>query len=739
MGMTRFRRSRRKQGATYQSMEYDNNDKFILIKCIEYLQRHVDKHGLTGRESLEFLSWVLGDMRAEFIECTLSCVDESYRKKHESALYEYDLDHMDFSQIIIKILSPLKLQAHKIVMQHLDQILKKRISCLNYQGFSEIEKTAGKLKKLFILSDIEVDLCLFLFIINSYDPPEDFFSLHLHCEKFIGRKFLSNVLATTTSHLNEIFSAVLVKTGIIEIDQREVCLSDDFLCLFQNPSTRIFSEKFYQKASRDSVPLNQHFVAARQTEHILRLLRDKPGTSTHILLYGKPGTGKTSYAYGLVKELAIPSYEVAQDPDNKTKNRRAAITAALNMTNSGSGSILIVDESDNILNTRNSWFERGETQDKGYLNQLMEEPGVRIVWICNSIRNIDPSLLRRFAFSIRFKPFTRKQRVMLFENIIRTNRVKRFFSSVDIDSFARKYDVNAGTINLSIKKAIESGFQSKTEIIKLFTMGLEAYQDMVNAPSASRATNRIENGYSLDGLNINSNIHTELNLLEKFSEHLQSSRHHLVRNMNLLFYGPPGTGKSELARYIANHLDKEMICKRLSDILNPFVGVAEKNIRNAFIEAEREEAVLVIDEADSLLFSREKSVRSWETSQTNEFLTAMERFKGILICTTNMIKEIDKASIRRFSIKLKFDYLTPDGNTVFYDKLLLPLLERPINNNTQASLKKIKNLTPGDFKTVRDRFAFFPKKELAHELFIDALKEEVTIKNTSYSQKSIGF
>lgn len=174
MGRTKYRRFRRKQGATYQTVEYDNNDKFILIKCIEYLQRHVDKYGLTGRETLEFLSWILGGMRSEFIECTLGLIDENNRKKHESALYEYDLDHMDFSQIMIKMLSPLKLQTLKIVMQHLDQILKKRISRSNYQGFSEIEKTAGKLKKLFILSDFEVDLCLFLFIINSYDPPEDF-------------------------------------------------------------------------------------------------------------------------------------------------------------------------------------------------------------------------------------------------------------------------------------------------------------------------------------------------------------------------------------------------------------------------------------------------------------------------------------------------------------------------------------------------------------------------------------
>ena len=49
--------------------------------------------------------------------------------------------------------------------------------------------------------------------------------------------------------------------------------------------------------------------------------------------------------------------------------------------------------------------------------------------------------------------------------------------------------------------------------------------------------------------------------------------------MNLLFYGPPGTGKSELARYIGNRLQREIICKRASDVIDCYVGETEKNIK----------------------------------------------------------------------------------------------------------------------------------------------------------------
>ena len=160
---------------------------------------------------------------------------------------------------------------------------------------------------------------------------------------------------------------------------------------------------------------------------------------------------------------------------------------------------------------------------------------------------------------------------------------------------------------------------------------------------------------------------------------------------------------------------------------------------NAFDEAEREEAILVIDEAASLIFSRSKATQSWESSQTNEFLTAMERCKGILICTTNMIKEIDNASIRRFNFKIKFDCLKPEGNVIFYNKLLFPLIKTPIDADMIKSLRQIENLAPGDFKTVRDRFAFYPQEELGHQIFVEALAEEAEIKYNHNNKRCIGF
>lgn len=227
--------------------------------------------------------------------------------------------------------------------------------------------------------------------------------------------------------------------------------------------------------------------------------------------------------------------------------------------------------------------------------------------------------------------------------------------------------------------------------------------------------------------------------VKAFDRYLWQGEHDCTLNFNLLFYGPPGTGKSELARYIAHSLNRELICKRASDLLDPFVGVTEKKIRHTFREAETEEAVLVIDEADSLFFSRDRAHHSWEISFTNEFLAQTERFRGILICTTNRLRDLDHATLRRFNYKVEFKYLTPEGNVIFYQKLLSPLLLTPLDQETKTALKHMATLTPGDFRVVRDRFSCCPVGEVSHRQLLQALQEELRLKHIHLGEKKIGF
>ena len=721
-------------------IDMDKNERFILKKSAQFLHRHFKLYPSFSKEAVKMLCWTLGEKIRRIDQFLITHLSEKYKVAFKESLSENGHDFEDHVDLVFGKLKKLTKANLRKLQQLVLSFLEINAARAGYRGKADFEKNVAVLKSMFGLTDHEEEFMIFLFVISTSEAAQEFFVGHLECNKIMGRKYLANVLGLSKTELNRILTGTLRKIEFFEMDGYDLRVEDKFLGLFQNPSDRNFSDEFYSRISQGShLPMEYFLIKPDHRNYIISLLKKKQETPTHVLLYGPPGTGKTSFARSLADYLGIPSYDVAKDETNTTRSRRAAILACLNMTNSGPGSLVIVDEADNLLNTQFSFFMRGETQDKGWLNELLEKPGTRMIWITNSIWGIEESVLRRFAFSLHFRSFNRRQRMQLWENIINANRVERFFGSKDIERYARKYSVNAGVIDLAVKKSVETKPRSKARFHKALKLALEAHRTLANYGEKPVDKNRVEQNYSLEGLNVSGDIKSMMTRLEKFDAFLRNPENRQIINMNLLFYGPPGTGKSELARYIADRLDREIICKRVSDLQSKYVGEGEKNIKYAFQEAEAEKAILVIDEADSLLFSRERAVRSWEISFTNEFLTQMERFRGILICTTNRMKDLDDASIRRFNHKLKFDYLLPDGNVVFYEKLLVNLIGPSLDEKSRAELKNILNLTPGDFKTVRDRFAFYTPEELSHKMLLEALKDESRIKNDHGKNVKIGY
>jgi SpoVK/Ycf46/Vps4 family AAA+-type ATPase len=720
-------------------MDSDKNDLYVLLKCIFYLQRHLSKYLCFDMETLKLICWILGEDMQLLGNFLLSKMEEKSKAKFEEELLECDLIPDDYSHELANIIRKGKSINKKKLYDYVSNLMMEKLRGIRYRGQSEIEKSIIALKKMFGLTDQETGFCEFLFITSTYSTAENFFLDHLECHKFYGRKYLANILGISNPELYKVTYGSPQKIGFYEIDKWGISVEDEFIDLIQNPSDKNISKNFYKNVPRGSVPLDHYFVDQDQTAHILDLLKRKPQTATHILLYGPPGTGKTSFAYSLLDKIKDPAYEIVRGDENTAKNRRAAILACLNMTDFDQGSIVLVDEADNLLNTRSSWSMRGETQDKGWFNGLLEEPGTRMIWITNSIHGIEDSVLRRFAFSVHFKPFNRRQRIMLWENIVRQNRCKRYFNKTDIEYFARTYEVSAGVIDLALKKSVEKRVSSKKQFHQSVKLGLEAHQTLGNYGEKKVDKERVEKNFTLEGLNINGDLDAMLKQLEAFDACLRKDDENEIMNMNLLFYGPPGTGKSELARHIAGRMDREIICKRISDLQSMWVGAGEKNIKAAFQEAEAEEAVLIIDEADSVLFSRDRARNSWEISFTNEFLTQMEKYRGILVCTTNRLDDLDPASLRRFNHKVGFDYLTPIGNLLFYDLFLSSLTHAQLDDPHRKQVKAMQNLAPGDFKVVRDRYSFYPKEDINHHTLIETLKKEAELKNYNKNSRQIGF
>ena len=75
----------------------------------------------------------------------------------------------------------------------------------------------------------------------------------------------------------------------------------------------------------------------------------------------------------------------------------------------------------------------------------------------------------------------------------------------------------------------------------------------------------------------------------------------------LSFYGPPGTGKSMAAEAIADELGKKIIRASYADIVSKYKGQGQKMAKALFLAAEKQDALLFIDEAESLLAKRASS------------------------------------------------------------------------------------------------------------------------------------
>lgn len=147
-----------------------------------------------------------------------------------------------------------------------------------------------------------------------------------------------------------------------------------------------------------------------------------------------------------------------------------------------------------------------------------------------------------------------------------------------------------------------------------------------------------------------------------------------------LFYGAPGTGKTETVLQLARRTGRDILQVNFSEIKSMWVGESEKNIK-ALFDAYRQKVktslitpILLFNEADAIIGKRqegaERAVDKMENSIQNIILQEMETLDGILIATTNLAQNMDKAFERRFLYKIRFDKPTIEARTAIWREML---------------------------------------------------------------------
>lgn len=533
-------------------------------------------------------------------------------------------------------------------------------------------------------------------------------------------------------------AGVLAQSGLVKVDHS----GEHFLRLKLDLINNRFAERMTSKVDdplelfRDALlPAPAAELSLADFEHVqgfidvvLPLLRRalvERRCGVNVLLYGEPGTGKSQCAYALAKALGRPLYQVSsedEDGDPIDGDRRLRVYRLALSVVGRSQALLVFDESEDVFSGGRGLFSPPSIaqRNKAWVNRTLEGNAIPCLWLTNSIADMDPAFVRRFdvVHEMPIPPQRQRAHVIgaICDDLVSPIVVRRLASA---ETLAPAVVARAVAVARAIREDVPAA-NIPSVITQLVDQTLIA-QGHPPLPLGDAVL--LENYDPLCAP-----ADTDLVRLAEGIAKAQGAR--------VCLFGPPGTGKTAFARWLARQLDRQLLVRRVSDLLGPYVGESERRLADAFRRATQERAVLLLDEVDSFLQHRQEAQRSWEVTLVNEMLTQMEAFEGVFIATTNRMEQLDPAALRRFDLKLTFDYLQPPQAWQLLCRYAQALGLPPPEAFHKAALGDLNVLTPGDFATVARQARFQPIRNTA--ALVEALAAECAAKPVGI-RRPIGF
>lgn len=562
------------------------------------------------------------------------------------------------------------------------RFLDKHAPCYLVQPLSVSQKNVRELSKLFRLSQAEENLVAFFTIAKRnrlFNKVLQHFQ-HDYCENSDILELIADMPGQNVNFLLK-STAPLLRLGIL---QRRGYSSDiyaspwleEYVKNIHQNSAEICSSILGKPIDCDTALGPKNFSYVEAANLALRLIKQAKHTKGfNILLYGVPGTGKTSFAKLLAKTAHLMLYPagVCNEGEDERNYRLQQLYRKQCLLEQIDNTCILFDEGEDI-------FSSVETRtSKMEINNLLENNRVPVIWTTNKIHRMDPAYIRRFTLAVCFNKPPVEVRQKIWHKYLTENKIA--CGKDDTLKLAKKYEVAPSMIAGAAQAARMAKGDLNTVKDHLAFM-TQALNGGYKKPEES---NRVENFSP-------ALIHADMDL-NALTEQLKG----LGRlNFSLCLYGASGTGKSAYARYLAEQLGLDVLHRRASDLISCYVGETEQNIAKAFAQAKEAKSLLIFDEADTFLRDRSLAARSWEVSSVNEMLTWMESHPYPFICTTNLMDTLDPASLRRFSFKVKYDFLTREQVCEAFKHFF----GLTVSN---ADISGLDKLTPGDFALVKNK------------------------------------
>jgi SpoVK/Ycf46/Vps4 family AAA+-type ATPase len=505
---------------------------------------------------------------------------------------------------------------------------------------------------------------------------------------------------------------------------------------------------FTRLSAKSTLTLEDFAFVAEDAQVLRALLANavaRQEVGINVLLYGPPGTGKTELAKVAAQAAGLELFEVEYaDRDGNSlsgRDRYRSLQIAQVFLKGSAQAALLFDEVEDVFPPLSSEavqrMARAESQvaptsssvsGKAWVNQVLESNVVPTIWVTNRIEQIDPAFRRRFAYHLELKSPPPGAREEL---------VRKTLAGVAVsDAFVARLTRRKALTPAQIRTAVRFAHLACAPEIPCGHADLEGLieRQLKNADQA--LGNRVRDGvrgagsgaYDMALLNVQSRFE-----IPRMVQALQARGHG-----TLCFYGPPGTGKTALAEHIATTLAQPLHIRQASDLMSKYVGETEQNMATMFREAEAENAILLLDEADSFLQDRRGAQRSHEVSEVNEMLQGMEHFHGIFICTTNLMDRIDQAALRRFTFKIAFQPLSRTQRLAHFVTEACAGDTTQLSQGMEQRLASLDQLCVGDFSVVARQAAIL-NIQMDPAEFLDQLEAEHRIKPEVRDARGIGF